>query len=214
MKYIKRILMYVVLIVTCLVSPISSFADETKDKDITNITIEEYQNNIEHLKPLSAKEMRELFDQKKTFIIYFGRETCPYCRKLSPVLGEFNKKINNSLYYYDTSREDYTDDIKLFLKNELGVTTVPTTLSVVKGDPISGWAGDDATVDELYEKLYNVGESTSSEELNSEIKNPTIGDSEKDANKKEYILIGLGVVNLLTSILIIILLIFRKDKKS
>lgn len=210
MKYLKFIMTILFLVLTSIVSVNFSYAEKKEDKKITDVTIEEYNSNVEKLIHVSSKELRSLFDEEKTFIIYFGRETCPYCRKLSPTLKEFNSKINGTLFYYNTDGEDYDENTKLFVKEELGISTVPTTLSIVKGVPISGWTGDDATANDMYEKLYEPTLLPSTDTVESTQSNNTSGDKISDTTNLEYLSIILGFLNLLTSLLIIVFLLFKK----
>lgn len=153
MKKMTMIITTIMLTFVSLVTFNNSFATKNESSN-TKVTIEEYNKNISDLKKISANELKNKIDNQESFIVYFGKETCPYCRNLSPVLKKFNDKINNSLFYFDINGKDNDDAMKNYIKNELNVKKVPTTLSFVKGTATNGWVGDDATVDKLYTVLY------------------------------------------------------------
>lgn len=44
-------------------------------------------------------------DEKKTFVVYFGFATCPWCNEAVPVLNRVAKQYNQSVYYVDTRKD-------------------------------------------------------------------------------------------------------------
>lgn len=180
------------------------FADEKNDTEITKITTEEYEENIKDLNPISTDTLKEKINNNETFIVYFGRATCPYCRNLSPILKEFNEKIDKSLFYFNTEGKDNDEEMKKYIADELGISTVPTTLSFVDGNPVNGWVGDDTTVDKLYEVLVeNISPDTSEASLNT---------SNEDSQTLKILLI-VSSINLLVSILVSLLFLLKGFKK-
>lgn len=200
----KFLIFSILLALISFVFPQLVFAEED---EITKITIEEYERNIKELSPISANELKDKLNENETFIIYFGRPTCPYCRNLSPVLKEFNERIDESLFYFNTDGEDYDEEMKTFLSDELGISSVPTTLSFVNGEPVNGWVGDDATVDDLYSILYEKNDSKV-DSKNEEKTNNVAND-----NQKENFLLLISSINLGLSILILLLFIYKGFKK-
>jgi len=83
MKRISLIILIILFLVGC--SPKESLTEIPKEQ------------LIEHVLP-----------QQGTAILYFGRDSCPHCKKFFPKLKKVMKKQGKVLYYYniDTHRED------------------------------------------------------------------------------------------------------------
>lgn len=107
--------------------------------------------------------------------MYFGRETCYYCRQFSPDLKEFNHLIAGKLEYYDTDSAD--DEAKEFLFKIVGIPGTPTILYLKNGQPVSGWVGGGVKTQQLYDYLY----------LGKSPKQPAeeIGNSEQNTTNQE-----------------------------
>lgn len=185
-------------------------ATEKNDSEITDITIEEYEENIKDLNSISAVDLKGKINNKETFVIYFGRATCPYCRNLSPILKKFNEKIDKELFYFNTEGKDNDEEMKKYIAEELGISSVPTTLSFVDGEPINGWVGDDATVDKLYDILVQKKDQETIESKQS----PKEGGSNisNEGNQILKIVLIITSINLLVSILVILLQLFKRNK--
>jgi len=77
-----------------------------------------YAENIQNLKPLTAGEVESLTEDS---YIYFGRETCPYCR-------EFSEQFPNAgvpIYIVDT-QNTFSDAKLQEIRETYDVVTVPT----------------------------------------------------------------------------------------
>ena len=42
----------------------------------------------------TTEEVLELIDKKKSFVLYFGFDTCPWCRSVVPTLASISKELN------------------------------------------------------------------------------------------------------------------------
>ena len=50
----------------------------------------------------SAEEIVSLMDEKETFVVYFGFNTCPWCRSILPTLIETSEELGiDTIYYVD-----------------------------------------------------------------------------------------------------------------
>ncbi len=49
----------------------------------------------------TTEEVLELIDKKKSFVLYFGFDTCPWCRSVVPTLVSISKELNQEVYYID-----------------------------------------------------------------------------------------------------------------
>ncbi|MFX3888877.1 thioredoxin fold domain-containing protein [Streptococcus suis] len=134
---------------------------EVTDEEPVEITAEEYVANVANFKKISIEDVRQTFTEDGLeHTIYFGRETCYYCRQFSPELKEFNQLIEGNLEYYDTDGADFDDSAKEFLFQTVGIPGTPTVIYVKNGQPVSGWVGGGVTAKQLYDHLY-LGQSSS-----------------------------------------------------
>lgn len=49
----------------------------------------------------TTEEVLDLIDKKKSFVLYFGFDTCPWCRSVVPTLASISKELNQEVYYID-----------------------------------------------------------------------------------------------------------------
>ena len=59
----------------------------------------------------TTEEVLELIDKKKSFVLYFGFDTCPWCRSVVPNLASISKELNQEVYYIDV--KDIRDTFEL-----------------------------------------------------------------------------------------------------
>lgn len=59
----------------------------------------------------TTEEVLDLIDKKKSFVLYFGFDTCPWCRSVVPTLASISKKLNQEVYYIDV--KDIRDTFEL-----------------------------------------------------------------------------------------------------
>ena len=105
---------------------------------------------------ISFDEAIQYFEEKKTGILYFGFESCPWCKEAKPILKKVAKNLGVDIYYVKTRDEDknllYDDEqkaqIQLYIQdymsnNDEGVLTlyVPLVLAVQDGQVIDGHEG-------------------------------------------------------------------------
>ena len=74
------------------------------------ITEVEYQNNIAKTEKVKTDNIDEIIKgiPNKSYYLYIGRSTCPYCRKFSPVIKELSSK--HKVFYLDA--ENFNFDIE------------------------------------------------------------------------------------------------------
>lgn len=70
--------------------------DETGELEYPNVSISQ-DNLVEYI---SLDKIKSIFENKESAIIYFGFESCPWCRNIVPVLIETCKSNNISNIYY------------------------------------------------------------------------------------------------------------------
>ena len=59
----------------------------------------------------TTEEVLDLIDKKKSFVLYFGFDTCPWCRSVVPTLVSISKELNQEVYYIDV--KDIRDTFEL-----------------------------------------------------------------------------------------------------
>lgn len=59
----------------------------------------------------TTEEVLNLIDKKKSFVLYFGIDTCPWCRSVVPTLASISKELNQEVYYIDV--KDIRDTFEL-----------------------------------------------------------------------------------------------------
>ena len=59
----------------------------------------------------TPEEVLNLIDKKKSFVLYFGFDTCPWCRSVVPTLASISKELNQEVYYIDV--KDIRDTFEL-----------------------------------------------------------------------------------------------------
>lgn len=92
-----------------------------------------------------------LFEEKKTAIVYFGYSSCPWCNALVPVLNEVSTEKQMKLYYLDWHADinyqnekifeivDICDEAGLIEEHNAdgtGIFYFPTILYLEKGVPV------------------------------------------------------------------------------
>lgn len=70
----------------------------------------------------SAKDIVKAIDNKKTFLVYFGFPTCPWCRSILPTLINVLKDNGVEEIYY-VNIKDIRDELELNSKDEVKVKT-------------------------------------------------------------------------------------------
>ena len=68
-----------------------------------NRKLETYEEFTDTFVSIEAQEISNKEDQ---FILYTGRETCPYCQVFVPKLYEAPRNIKNDIYYLDIEDSD------------------------------------------------------------------------------------------------------------
>lgn len=64
--------------------------------------------------------------------LYFGRDTCPYCRKFEPLMNQAIEETEAKVYKYDTDKHKKDSDFQEIIDaNE--VETVPKLVRLEKG---------------------------------------------------------------------------------
>lgn len=82
-----------------------------------------YTEAVQYCQTITLEEVEEKLEQKESFLLYTGRESCPYCRRFAPKLAKAIFQTNETVYYLDSEKGD-VPAITRFAKRE-GIQTVP-----------------------------------------------------------------------------------------
>lgn len=93
--------------------------------------------------PIYGSDVQDKLDNDETFILYIGRDTCPYCQQYVPKLQEAaeNKSITQ-IFHVDTidpSNSDFVDDEN--------INYTPTTYLVKDGVIVHSFIGFKTTAE-------------------------------------------------------------------
>lgn len=90
-----------------------------------------YRDSVVNFTKVDTFQATQKIENKDNFLLYIGRETCPYCAKLVPDLKTAMGEKNIEVFYLDV--EDMTPDKRIFV-DAYGVTEVPTLLTFKDGE--------------------------------------------------------------------------------
>lgn len=63
-----------------------------------------YQQYVSDLEEITIDQLNQKIANSETFMVYLGRETCPYCNIFVPKLAEAHKDKPVTIYYVDTEK--------------------------------------------------------------------------------------------------------------
>lgn len=117
----------------------------------------DYVKAVKSYQAISIDEVEQKTQNEEEFILYIGRETCPYCRDFVPKLTEAVEQSHTTIYYLD-SESDPTGKIQQFRQSQ-GLATVPS-LTYYKSGKLSGILrkGSQATLSEIENFLAPQGQ--------------------------------------------------------
>lgn len=99
-KYYKLIIIFMIIL-SCFfliyTMTINKYADMSKYKTYSSDMDNMYIN-------YSVKQLDKDINDKKSRIVYFGFNDCPYCNDLLPILTDINSHFKQEIYYIDTRK--------------------------------------------------------------------------------------------------------------
>jgi len=89
------------------------------------ITEVEYQNNIAKTEKVKTDNIDKIIKgiPNKSYYLYIGRSTCPYCRKFSPVIKELSSK--HKVFYLDVENFNFDKNTENLIDKTLNIETIP-----------------------------------------------------------------------------------------
>jgi predicted bacteriocin transport accessory protein len=79
--------------------------------------------------PITGVNVYERLENDETFILYIGRDTCPYCQQYVPVLMEAAENLDFTEIYH----VDSIDSLNAMFINTNNITGTPTTFVFKEG---------------------------------------------------------------------------------
>ena len=116
------------------------------------ITPDSYKEAMTYVKKIRLSEVKDKINNKENFILYIGRESCPYCQKFAPKLAVAIQKTNQTVYYLDNDSKE-RKDITSFA-HDMNIKTVPNLSSFKKGSKENYLKkGSKSSIEEIMELL-------------------------------------------------------------
>ena len=100
---------------------------------------------------INSKKLKEMIENKKTFLVYFWSPWCPHCRKINPAYEQIAEQYAGTL---EVVKLDIDEDDSLW--QELQIELIPTLRLYVNGNPVDSIVAPEskAVIEEfLYEIL-------------------------------------------------------------
>ncbi|MCK1230266.1 conjugal transfer protein TraF [Streptococcus uberis] len=87
----------------------------------------DFQEAVSGFEEISISTLEQKLNSEDTIIVFFGRSTCPYCRRFAPKLAQVAQEKALQVYFIDTDNLVDFEDIQDF-RYQYGIKTVPRLL--------------------------------------------------------------------------------------
>lgn len=118
------------LMILCLTTIMSTTF--TVQASATTTEIAAYNNTVSNFTAIDVSKINAKIEKGDMFFLYIGRGTCPWCRKLVPVLNELAKEQGITIFNLDSQNTQQDANLSAF-RNKYGVQYVPTVLFFNEG---------------------------------------------------------------------------------
>ncbi|AXN36607.1 hypothetical protein DT351_09830 [Latilactobacillus curvatus] len=112
-KFLPLIVLLFSITIGLSFAPQNSYADENSPgtnstevdhQNATNVTEEEYLQNISGIKEVNDSELINLLKSGDSYLMLVGYKGCPYCREFSKMLPEFKETSKLPIYYVNLEK--------------------------------------------------------------------------------------------------------------
>lgn len=93
--------------------------------------------DISMMNEVTVKDILEMFDSKKTYVLYVGRKSCDVCVDMLPALKAAQKKNNYITQYLDIEKVDRSSEEWYDLVDKLTMKSAQTTTEDGSGEEIT-----------------------------------------------------------------------------
>ncbi len=99
--------------------------------------------DVSKMSEIDLQKLLDIIKTDKLVVVYIGRETCPACKKLVPVMNGIMDEVNEKIYYVDAGKIDYNSEEFKTLEGMPGtiVKKYPVILAFKNDKVIEGLEG-------------------------------------------------------------------------
>lgn len=114
--------------------------------------------NKSSYKEITYKKFNEMIENKESFVLFIGAESCSHCQTYKTTINEVIKEYDVTIHYVDI--DTFSEKELSKLKNVASFTGTPTTVFIKDGeekssyDRIKGDRDFDYVVDKLKQSGY------------------------------------------------------------
>lgn len=106
---------------------ISNTSIENTTPDTLEMELISYIHSVRTFTSLSTEEVNLKLNNKEDFILYIGRATCQWCRKVAPALSYISSENNLDIFYLNSENTESNSELQEF-RNNYGISTVPAII--------------------------------------------------------------------------------------
>ena len=99
----------------------------SQSRNVLEMELVAYSYAVSTFDEVTVKEIENKIERNDKFLLYVGRETCEWCRKIAPVLSQISQEKDIDIYYLDSSNTESDSTLKTFRKS-YGIKTVPAII--------------------------------------------------------------------------------------
>ncbi|MBE6148849.1 MAG: hypothetical protein E7167_05135 [Firmicutes bacterium] len=104
---------------------------------ISNKKDDEVEYDISMMNEVNVNDVLDMFDSKKTYVLYVGRKSCDVCVDMLPALNAAQKKNNYITQYLDIEKVDRSSSQWYDLVDKLTMKSTQTTTEDGSGEEIT-----------------------------------------------------------------------------
>ncbi|MBQ6841279.1 MAG: hypothetical protein IJO63_04100 [Bacilli bacterium] len=93
--------------------------------------------DVSMMNEVTVSDILNMFESKKTYVLYVGRKDCEVCVNMIPTLAEAQKQNNYITQYLDIEKVDRSSDEWLELVEKLTMKSTQTTTEDGTGEEIT-----------------------------------------------------------------------------
>ncbi|HAP15513.1 MAG TPA: hypothetical protein DCR07_05330 [Lactococcus sp.] len=108
-------------------SDVYSDVSDTQSRSILEMELVAYSYAVSTFDEVTVEEVENKIERNDKFLLYVGRETCEWCRKIAPVLSQVSQKKDIDIYYLDSADTESDLTLKTF-REVYGIETVPVVI--------------------------------------------------------------------------------------
>lgn len=113
-------------------NPIKEESAELNSEDgLLKLELIGYMNAIDSFDELTVSEVSTKISAKEDFLLFIGRPTCEWCRKLAPSLQEVSLDKGLEIFYLDSTNTETDSELSNF-RTQYDISTVPAVIHFIE----------------------------------------------------------------------------------